>query len=1016
MNIFDPRTIYISYIISNFLCAAVVFSLWLQDRKRLDGLGFWLADFIMQFVSMALFGLRGLVPESVSILLSLPIGVSGTYLLYVGMERYLHKPSRQPINLLLLAAYIFVHAYFSLIQADMQARTINFSVIMVLFNGQIAWLLLRRVDRKMHPGNLAASVIFLIYLLVSLVRLAIDLLIPPDADIFKYGLYDTLAILVYQMLFIGLTFTLILMVNRRLFSNLENDMHIRTQAEAALKLSEEKFSTAFQNSPDIFLISRLTDGRIIEANESFFRVGGYSQEESLGKTTLELDFWRKPNDRKKYINALRKTGRKINFETTLRKKSGEFFTAWISSAIIHLDGEPHVLSIIKDISEKKRDEQALVESERRYRLLFESMMDGFALHEMIYDAKGKPCDYRFLEVNTAFEKMTGLKAGDIIGKTVREVLPDVEELWIRKYGRVVQTGRSTRFVNFSEAIGKYFEIVAFSPHKDQFATVIVDVSEKKQMDDVLKESEERLKFSQRVAHVGHWSWDTLKNKVTWSDEMCRIFGLDPREFDGDLEKILTRAIHPDDREKVDAANQSVINEARPIPLEYRVIWPDGSEHIVWGEAGERILDTDGRIIRLSGIVQDITERRRSEAALRESEEHFRRAVAGAPFPIMIHAEDGEVLTINDTWTRLTGYSHRDIPTTAAWTEKAYGTHKELVQADIDGLYSLDGPEDEGEYVIMTQSGESRTWHFNSAPIGLMADGRRLVISMALDVSDRKMAEAEIRRMNEELERRVSERTNELREAHDQLIKQEKLAVLGQLAGGVGHELRNPLSIILNAVYYLKLVQPQADDKTNQYFRMIEQETHHAGKIISDLLDFARTTSADRAAVRVDDLMQNVLNRFPAPASVEVELNQVENLPSVFVDQQQIEQVLGNLVINACQAMKDGGRLTIRAELREAEGMEARGGLKAKGASQQGFVAVEVQDTGSGISPENMKKLFEPLFTTKPKGIGLGLPVSRRLAEANGGRIEVESEPGKGSTFTLFLPVTPGNLPVRQAAS
>jgi len=240
--------------------------------------------------------------------------------------------------------------------------------------------------------------------------------------------------------------------------------------------------------------------------------------------------------------------------------------------------------------------------------------------------------------------------------------------------------------------------------------------------------------------------------------------------------------------------------------------------------------------------------------------------------------------------------------------------------------------------------------------------------------------------NAELEKRVVERTRELRETQEQLIRHEKLAVLGQMAGSVGHELRNPLAVINNALYYLKMVGANGDEKVKEYLGIIQTETHTAEKIITDLLDFARIKSAEVEAVYASELVARVLERYPVPKVVRVRLEIPENLPMLCTDPRQMEQVLGNLVTNACQAMSAGGELTITAN------------------QEQEMIAIAVQDSGVGITPENMKKLFEPLFTTKAKGIGLGLVVSQKLTEANGGRIEVESEAGKGSTFTVYLPI------------
>src|SRR5512140_3347209 len=182
--------------------------------------------------------------------------------------------------------------------------------------------------------------------------------------------------------------------------------------------------------------------------------------------------------------------------------------------------------------------------------------------------------------------------------------------------------------------------------------------------------------------------------------------------------------------------------------------------------------------------------------------------------------------------------------------------------------------------------------------------------------------------------------------------------------------------------------------------MIEQEVRNSEKIITDLLDFARLESIEREPVAVSELVGRTLIRFPVPKLIKTTLNLPTDLPRVLADTRQMEQVLGNLIINGYQAM-----LTPRGTgvLQPPSGAGKHGELTISAKLQKGLVGIAVKDTGIGITPENMEKLFEPLFTTKSKGIGLGLAVSKKLAEANGGRIEVKSVPGKGSTFTLFLP-------------
>jgi len=260
-----------------------------------------------------------------------------------------------------------------------------------------------------------------------------------------------------------------------------------------------------------------------------------------------------------------------------------------------------------------------------------------------------------------------------------------------------------------------------------------------------------------------------------------------------------------------------------------------------------------------------------------------------------------------------------------------------------------------------------------------------IVAVYDDITDRKQAKDELAKHREHLEEMVEERTKELKDAQEQLVRREKLAILGQLAGGVGHELRNPLGVISNAVYYLKMVQPDADETVKEYLETISEEVNRSTQIVSDLMDFSRIKSVEREETAVSDLISEVLEKQPVPENVKMATTIPSDLPPVFIDLRRIRQVFDNLITNACHAMPEGGKLNISA------------------IAEQDKVHVSFTDTGSGISEVNMEKVFEPLFTTKARGIGLGLAVSRNLVEANGGSIEVESAEDKGSTFTVILP-------------
>jgi signal transduction histidine kinase len=248
----------------------------------------------------------------------------------------------------------------------------------------------------------------------------------------------------------------------------------------------------------------------------------------------------------------------------------------------------------------------------------------------------------------------------------------------------------------------------------------------------------------------------------------------------------------------------------------------------------------------------------------------------------------------------------------------------------------------------------------------------------------------VKSAHDSLETQVADRTRELHEAQEELVRKERLATLGQLSSSVGHELRNPLGVMTNAVYFLEMTLKDVPQKVRDYLGILRTQVRLSEKIVSDLLDFARVKEPQRTAVALRQVVDEQLGRVTIPATVRVERDVPDTLPTVQVDAVQVGQVVLNLITNAAQAMEAaGGVLTLRA------------------AANNGTVRLSVSDTGPGIAPENLAKVFEPLFTTKARGIGLGLSVSRSLAVANGGMLAVTSEPGHGAHFTLDLPTRVG---------
>jgi len=267
-------------------------------------------------------------------------------------------------------------------------------------------------------------------------------------------------------------------------------------------------------------------------------------------------------------------------------------------------------------------------------------------------------------------------------------------------------------------------------------------------------------------------------------------------------------------------------------------------------------------------------------------------------------------------------------------------------------------------------------------------GNDAFVAIILDITEQKKIQDRIAVWNAELEERVEERTRELAAAQEQLVRREKLAVMGQLAGGVAHEIRNPLGVIRNCVYYLKTKAEHFDQEDTDCIEDIEREVLTANRIVSELLDFTRDSPSLLVTFTLEEAFENAIRTLIIPDTVNVIRQNIDGI-ILRADQGQIERILANLIRNACQAMDNTGTLTVSA---------TSNGLTAQ---------IQVHDTGPGVLQDDIQHIFEPLYTTKAKGIGLGLAVSRRYAERNDGALTVTSPAGGGTAFLLTLPVVAG---------
>ncbi|GIW97978.1 MAG: PAS domain-containing sensor histidine kinase [Pirellulaceae bacterium] len=266
-------------------------------------------------------------------------------------------------------------------------------------------------------------------------------------------------------------------------------------------------------------------------------------------------------------------------------------------------------------------------------------------------------------------------------------------------------------------------------------------------------------------------------------------------------------------------------------------------------------------------------------------------------------------------------------------------------------------------------------------------GERKFAGIIRDISDLRQAQDELQRLNQELEERVAERTAALERAQELLIAKEKLAMLGQVAGGIAHEIRNPLNVIKTSTFFLLNARTATEEKRHEHLQRIDRQVHLINAVISALADVARMPTPVRRAVALAPLLQSIVATTEMPSSIEVVLEaSLAELPCVSVDAEQMTIVFRNIIRNARDAMPQGGMLRIDGH--------------ADGES----VTVSISDTGIGISSEAAPRIGQPMFTTKARGMGLGLAVSYAIVQRNGAHIDFDSVPGQGTTFRIVFPV------------
>jgi PAS domain S-box-containing protein len=523
MNLLDMRTIVFSYVVMNIICVWFVVLLWRQSRNRFAGIAFLVIDFIFQAAALILIVLRVAVPDWMSMVLSNTLVVSGAILGFMGLERFVGKKGPQIHNYLLVALFIVIHGYFALVQPSLVARNLNLAVALLLVCVQSVWLLWHRVEPGLRSLTFGVGLVFFLYCLVSVVRiLQFFIGAHGENNYFQSGLFEALVLVSYQMLFLLLTYSLVLMVNKRLL------MQIGTQ--------EEKFAKAFHSAPYALTFTRPSDGKIVEVNETFFSITGYDRTEIMGKKTIDLHLWERDEDRTTVVDTLTRTGCVRGMEMPFRKKNGETITGLFSAEVITIDGEKNILSSIGDITERKQAEEALRKSEERFRSMFR---EHVAIMLLIDSETGAIHD-----ANAAAAQFYGYSTERLCQMTIQDInILNAEE--IARQRTLAFEGKRNYFIFPHRLAGG--EIKTVEVHTSPIAildktflfSIVHDITERKRAEEALRQQTEELRAKNAdlelfnsAATGRELRMIELKQEI---NKLCRRLGEPPRHATGQLE-------------------------------------------------------------------------------------------------------------------------------------------------------------------------------------------------------------------------------------------------------------------------------------------------------------------------------------------------------------------------------------------------------------------------------------------------------------------------------------------------
>lgn len=663
--------------------------------------------------------------------------------------------------------------------------------------------------------------------------------------------------------------------------------------------------------------------------------------------------------------------------------------------------------LLAEIKLRKMADAALCASEEKFRSLFENSTDGLFLLDM---------QGNFLDLNRTAYTRLGYTKEEMLAMHISQLnAPEFNLILKERLSRIRTEGQAVFESGHRRKDGSVMPVEVNSrileyDGKSVFFSVIRDITERKRIDAELRNMNSRLRaLIQAIPDMVIFK-DVGGRHLLVNRTVEELSGHSAAEIIG---KTAEELMPPGPAAACRNSDEAAMARRIPIHTEEQLIAQDGS--LVYIDMVKTaMVDERDNVIGLVAVGRDVTDRRRAEEVLRKSEEKYRELVESVNSIVLRWTSDGNISFINSYGARFFGYAPGELvgsPTLGTIVPESESTGRDLA-AMIQDICRFPEQYLNNVNENIRKNGR-RVWiSWTNKPV-LSDDGQLVeILSIGNDITDRMQTQDELRRHREDLLKLVEERTRELLEANDmlrreiadrermeqELIKAQKLESLGVLAGGIAHDFNNLLTSILGNVS-VALMDVDASRPAYQELARAERATLRAQELTQQLLTFSKGGAPVKKAASIADLIRETASFALHGGRVKCEVRLPDDLRLVDIDAGQMSQVIHNLVINADHAMPDGGTISVVGENIE---LPCAGGPVL---SPGPYVKISIRDRGIGIPAEHLPKIFDPYFTTKQRGSGLGLATSYSIIQKHGGSITVASELSKGTTFDLYLPAS-----------